>query len=280
MIEKRNIPLMLVSWLVILVLVVLTVYPVFYALMGSLKTNQELQLGRNLLPRIPQWENYKRAFIDAHFLRYSLNSVIASVGTMLIAMLATSMAGYVLGRFDFAGKRLINISYGAMMFVSIGAVALFPIMRMLDVIHLSNTMFSLILVLTGSQIVNIFLVRSFVQSVPRELDEAACIDGCSIFRTYWRIILPLIKPILAVVGLFTFRNTWNDYITTLIMTMSNKGLTTLTVAVVQLKYSNMAAVEWHVMLAGASLAILPVLILYFFTSKQFISGMMAGAVKG
>jgi ABC-type glycerol-3-phosphate transport system permease component len=134
--------------------------------------------------------------------------------------------------------------------------------------------------LTGSQITNVFLVMGFVKGVPKELDEAAKLDGCSIFAIYYRIILPLIRPILGVIALFTFRNTWNDYITTLIMTMSNKSLTTLTVAVVQLKYSVFAAAEWHIMLAGASLAIIPVLILYIFTNKQFISGLTAGAVKG
>ena len=112
------------------------------------------------------------------------------------------------------------------------------------------------------------------------LDEAATIDGCSLFGTFVRIILPLMKPILAVVALFVFRNTWNDYITTLIMTITNPKLQTLTVAVVQLKYSVNAAAEWHIMLAGASIAIIPILIVYLLCNKQFIAGLTAGAVKG
>lgn len=270
----------LISWVIILVLIVFTVYPVLYALLGSLKTNAELNLGSSVLPAVPQWENYYTAFVKSNFLQYGKNSLIVSLATMALAVITTSLSGYILARFDFVGKRLMMVSYGAMMFVSIGSVALFPIMQLLDKVGMSKSMLSLVLVLTGGQIANVFLVMGFVKGVPKELDEAARIDGCSIFRTWWQIIVPLVRPILGVVALFTFRNTWNDYITTLVLTMSNKRLTTLTVAVVQLKYSVFAAAEWHIMLAGASLAIIPVLTLYFFTNKQFIAGLTAGAVKG
>lgn len=119
-----------------------------------------------------------------------------------------------------------------------------------------------------------------LQQVNKEALESAEIDGCTFYGTFVRVILPLIKPILAVVALFAFRNAWNDYITTLIMTITNPKLQTLTVAVVQLKYSMNAAAEWHIMLAGASIAIIPILIVYALCNKQFIEGLTAGAVKG
>jgi ABC-type glycerol-3-phosphate transport system permease component len=268
------------AWLIITVLVIFTVYPVIYALLGSLKTNAELTLGGAILPKVPQWGNYVKAYIDSNFLTYSKNSVVISLITMVLAVFTSSLTGYIFARYDFPGKKMLLMLYGAMMFVSIGSVALYPIKLFLKQFNLDNSLIALVLVLTGSQITNVFLVMGFVKGVPRELDEAAKLDGCSIFSIYFRIILPLIRPILGVVALFTFRNTWNDYITTLIMTMSNKSLTTLTVAVVQLKYSVFAAAEWHIMLAGASLAIIPVLFLYIFTNKQFISGLTAGSVKG
>lgn len=269
-----------IGWIIIGVLVVFTVYPVLYALIGSLKTNQELQGGSNFFPKIPQWQNYYQAYIKSNFLLYSKNSIILSVATMVLAVFTAGMAGFILARYRFVGKKVIMISYTALMFVSIGSVALYPIMQLMQKINMDKSMLSLVLVLTGSQIMNVFLVVGFVEGIPRDLDEAALIDGCSIFRTFWQIIVPLIRPILAVVALFTFRNTWNDYITTLIMTMSNPKLMTITVAVVQLKYSVFSAAQWHIMLAGASLAIIPVLIIYAFTNKQFISGLTAGAVKG
>lgn len=275
-----SITLTIIAWAIIAALAILTVYPVLYALLGSLKTNAELQLGSAVLPKVAQWQNYYTAFITSHFLVYGENSVIISLCTMILSVFTCALAGFVFARYSFVGKKVIMVSYTALMFVSIGSVALYPIMQVLQKINMDKSMLSLILVLTGSQIMNVFLVMGFVKEVPRELDEAASIDGCSLFRTFWQIITPLIRPILAVVALFTFRNTWNDYITTLIMTMSNPKLMTLTVAVVQLKYSVFSAAQWHIMLAGASLAIIPVLILYAFTNKQFISGLTAGAVKG
>ena len=272
--------LQIIAWIIIAVLIVYTVYPIIYTLLGSLKTNEELQLGKSILPKVPQWKNYYTAFITSHFITYGINSIILSVTTMALAVFTASMAGFVFARFEFLGKKVLVLLYTALMFVSIGSVALYPITQMLQKIHMSHSMISLILVLTGSQIMNVFLVAGFVKEVPREMDEAASIDGCSIFRTFWQIIVPMIRPILAVVALFTFRNTWNDYITTYVMTMSNERLMTLTVAVVQLKYSVSAAAEWHIMLAGASLSIIPVLIVYIFANKQFIAGLTAGAVKG
>lgn len=267
-------------WMLLIGLIIFTLYPVLYTLLGSLKTNAELTLGKALFPKVPQWNNYIKAFRDANFLRYSLNSVIVSVSTMFIAAVTTSLSGYVLARYEFAGKKLMISTYSAMMFITIGSVSLYPIMQMLSRIHMDKSLLSLILVLTGGQVTNVLLVMGFVKRIPVDLDEAAKIDGCNVFRVYWQIILPLTKPILGVVALFTFRNTWNDYITSLVLTMSNKNLTTLTVAVVQLKYSVWAAAEWHIMLAGASLAIIPVLTVYVFTNKHLISGLMAGAVKG
>lgn len=284
MTKKRNFTptdlLNFISFFILLILLVLSIYPVLYALIGSLKTNAELTLGGSFFPQVPQWENYKKAFVDSNFFRYTINSIIVSIATMVIAVVSSSLTGYVLARYDFRGKKLMLSVYGAMMFVSIGSVALYPIKLFLQQFNLDNSLLALVLVLTGSQITNIFLVMGFIKGIPKELDEAAKLDGCSVFSIYYRIILPLIRPILGVVALLTFRNTWNDYITTLIMTMSNKALTTLTVAVVQLKYSVFAAAEWHIMLAGASIAIIPILLVYIVTNKQFISGLTAGAVKG
>lgn len=134
--------------------------------------------------------------------------------------------------------------------------------------------------MTGGQAANVFLVMGFLKGIPKELDEAAYIDGCSFFRIFYSILLPMIRPVLGVVGLFTFRGAWNEYLIPLVMTIGNPQLRTLTVGVVQLRYSANAAAEWHLMLAGASIALLPVLIVYMFTNKQFISGLTAGAIKG
>ena len=266
--------------LFLLIMIVFTLYPIVYTVLGFLKTNADLTAGGSFLPKAWQFQNYYQAFIQADFVKYTGNSVILAVSTTLLAVITCALAGFIFARRDFTGKKLLLGLYTSMMFISLGSVTLYPIYQFLHDVGLSKSMIGLILALTGGQAMNVLLVMGFVKGIPKELDEAATIDGCSLFGTFVRIILPLMKPILAVVALFVFRNTWNDYITTLIMTITNPKLQTLTVAVVQLKYSVNAAAEWHIMLAGASIAIIPILIVYLLCNKQFIAGLTAGAVKG
>lgn len=269
-----------VKWLFLFVMVLLTVYPVFYTLVGSFKTNMELIAGDTLLPARWMFSNYLEAFQKGNFLQYTWNSVFLSISVTLLALITSSLAGYVLARHEFPGKKLLLGLHLAFMFVSLGAVSLYPQYQLMHSLGLTGNLLGLALVLTGGQGTNIFLIMSFIKSIPKELDEAALIDGCSYFKVYWSILLPLLRPILGVVALFTFRTAWNDYITSFIFTMSNPSLKPLTVAVVSLRYSANAAAEWNIMTAGAAIALLPVLLIYIFTSKQFISGLTAGAVKG
>ncbi len=268
------------KWVFLGIMIIFTLYPVIYTVLGSLKTNAELTQGGGFFPETWHFENYYRAFVQADFTRYTLNSILVSVSVTLLAVVTCSLAGFILARREFAGKKVLLALYLSMMFVSLGSVTLYPIYELLRALKLNKSIFALIVALTGGQATNVFLVMGFTKGIPKELDEAAIIDGCSLYGVYSRVVLPLSKPILAVVALFSFRNAWNDYITSMIMTISMPKLQTLTVAVVQLKYSVNAAAEWHIMLAGASIAIIPILIVYLFANKQFIAGLTAGAVKG
>lgn len=276
---KRIVPPIL-KWIFLAVMIVFVLYPVVYTIIGSFKTNAELTQGGGFFPQEWHFENYYQAFVEADFLRYTGNSIIVSVLVTLLAMITSSLAGFILARKEFVGKKILMALYMSMMFVSLGSVTLYPIYEMLRAIGLHESIFALVIALTGGQATNVFLVMGFTKAVPKELDEAATIDGCSLYQVFYKIILPLLKPILAVVGLFAFRTAWNDYITGLVMTITAPELKTLTVAVVQLKYSVNAAAEWHIMLAGASIAVIPILIVYLFAHKHFIAGLTAGAVKG
>lgn len=268
------------KWVFLAIMIAFTLYPVIYTVLGSLKTNVELTQGRGFLPEVWHFENYYQAFVQADFTKYTMNSVVVSISVTALAVVTCSLAGFILARRNFVGKKILLALYMSMMFVSLGSVTLYPIYELLRTLKINKTILALVIALTGGQATNVFLVMGFTKGIPKELDEAAIIDGCSIYGVYTRIILPLSKPILAVVALFSFRNAWNDYITSLIMTIAVPKLQTLTVAVVQLKYSVNAAAEWHIMLAGASIAIVPILIVYLFANKQFIAGLTAGAVKG
>lgn len=268
------------KWLFLGSMCVFTVYPVVYAVLGSLKSNAELTLGGNLLPKEWHFENYAYAFSKLDFGRYTWNSILLAILTVILSVLTASMGGYVLGRREFPGKRVISSVYLSSMFVSVGSVALYPLYRLLNRLGLTSHMLGLALLLTGGQVANVFMISGFVRSVPKELDDAATIDGAGIFRIYWQIIVPMIRPILGVVALFSFRTAWNEFITAQVFTMSNPGLKTLSVAVANLRYSANAAAEWHLMMAGASIALAPILVVYLLANKQFIAGITAGAVKG
>lgn len=280
MVKTKKAVLEILIYAFIGIMVIFTVYPIIYTVLGSFKTNSELTLGGSFFPSVWHFENYVQAFIEADFVKYTFNSVVVSVAVMVIATLTASLAGFTFARREFVGKKIIMCAYVGLMFVALGSVTLYPIYSLLTKLHLNKTILGLILALVGGQASNVMLTMGFVKSIPKELDEAATIDGCSLYGIFFKIILPLIKPIMAVVALFSFRGAWNDYITTLVMSISLPRLRTLTVAVVQLKYSANAAAEWHIMLAGASIAIIPILIVYAFCHKQFIGGLTAGAVKG
>lgn len=281
--RKRNV-MDILGWIALYtflgIVVVVTVFPVLYTLLGAFKSNAEITLGGTILPRRWIFDNYVQAWHQSNFARYTLNSVYTAFFTTVGSLLISSAAGYCIARREFPGKRLLVGAYLATMFISIGAVTLRPLYLLMVNLGLHNSLWGVILVQTGAQGTNIFLVSRFVKSVPKELDEAATIDGCGFFRIYWNIVLPLIKPILGVVGLFSFRMSWNDYILPAIFTMNRPDLRTLTVGVVSLKYGETAATQWNLMLAGASLSIIPMLIIYLMANRTFLSGLTEGAVKG
>lgn len=276
--KKTATSLVIIAFLGFMIL--FTVYPVLYTILGSFKTNLELQTGGTFLPTEWKFSNYIEAFQKAQFLKYTWNSVILSGLTMLFALVTSSLAAYVVARHQFAGKKLLMASYLAFMFVALGPITLYPQYMLMNELGLTGNLVGLALVLTGGQASNIFLTIGFIKTVPKELDESALMDGASYFRIYYSLMLPLIRPILGVVALFSFRLAWNDYITSLVFSISNADIKPLTVAVVGLRYSANAAAELHIMTAGASIAIIPILIVYLFANRQFISGLTAGAVKG
>lgn len=270
----------LLKWIFLILMILFTVYPVLYALLGSFKDNFELQLGGNILPQEWLISNYTQAFTAGNFARYTYNSVLVALIVTCLSLITSALAGYVFARREFPFKKFIISMYTAFMFISLGAVTLYPLFIVLNAVGLTRTVVGMALVMTGGQAANVFLVKGFIQSVPKELDEAAFMDGCSPIKVFLIIIVPMIRPILAVVMLFSFRTAWNNYITALVMSIGNSHLRTLTVAVVQLRYSANAAAEWNIMLAGAAIALIPILIIYAFTNRQFIGGLTAGAVKG
>jgi len=262
--------------------VLLTIYPIVYIIMGSFKDNQELLLGGlNILPKKFVISNYVNAWNLGNFGQYTMNSIFISLSVMIITLLISSMAGYCFDRKDFFMKNFIYGLMIAFMFINVGSISLRPLFELAVKLKLNNSLWGVIFISAGaSQAANIFLVRSFMKTIPKELDESARIDGCTFFQIYWKVILPLLKPILATIALLSFRSAWNEYILPLVFTMSNAKLRPLTVGVVSLRNSGDGAAAWNIMFAGSAISIIPIVIIYCLTSKHFMSGLTAGAVKG
>lgn len=271
-----------VIFVLLLILAIFTAYPVVYIILGSFKTNSELVSGGlNLFPERFIIDNYIQAWEMANFSRYTINSLIISFGVMAVSIVVSSMAGYVFSRKNFRFKGLIYNSMVMFMFINVGSAALRPLFEVAVKLHMNKSLLSIILISAGSsQATYVFLVHGFMNSVPRELDEAAMMDGCSFFAIYSRIILPILRPALASVALLSFRGGWNEYILPLIFTMTNEKLRPLTVGVVALQNTGDGAAAWNILFAGSAIAIIPIIIVYLFASKQFMGGMTSGAVKG
>ncbi len=264
------------------ILTVFTLVPIIYIVVGSFKTNQELVAGSfNLIPEHFILDNYVEAWQLANFARYTFNSVFLSTAIMAITMITTSMAGYCFDRKDFKGKNLLYGLLVAFMFINVGSISLRPLFELAVKANLHKSLWGVILIaIGGGQATYIFLVRGYMNTIPKSLDEAAIMDGCGFFRIYVQIILPLLKPALATIALLSFRSAWNLYVLPMIFTMSQPDLKPLTVGVISLQNLSEGAAAWNLMFAGATMSIVPIVVLYIFSSKYFMSGLTVGGVKG
>ncbi len=267
-------------WVFMLFMAVLMIFPVLYIVFGSFKGNSELLVGRtNILPKKWVFSNYSNAWKQANFARYTINSIFLALGVMIVSLLNSTMAGYVFSRRKFKGKEILYGIFVMFMFINVGSVSLRPLFELSVKLHMNKSLISVILISAGGgQATYLFLSRGFVNALPMELDEAAKIDGCTFFQIYR--LVPLLKPVMATIALLSFRQGWNEYILPLVFTMTNENLRPLTVGVNMLKNAGDGAAAWDIMFAGASIAIIPMLVIYCIFSRNFMSGMTGGAVKG
>lgn len=272
-----------ICYVVLIAALIITIFPIVYAIAGSFKTNTELLMGSTIFPKHPTVENYVYAFQSESFNvpRMMMNSIMYTVYNVVVMILISSMAGYVFARGKFPGRNLIFICFSSLLFVKTGGLTIYPQFQILQALHLNKGLYALMFLgLFSIPVVNIYLIRGFIDALPKELDESARIDGCSFAGTFFRIIMPLLKPVLATIGILTFNTSWNDYITPNIFTATKPEQQTLIVGLMALKNSDGAATNWNLMLAGSVIALIPVLVAYAFGNQYFVSGLASGAVKG
>lgn len=261
----------LLAWLITLIMLT----PLLLILFNSIKTSKEAAEMALTLPGAIQWDNFsvvvEKGKLDTAF----LNSLLYSMGSVALTTVFAALAAYVLAR---RRTKLHNFLY---FFIALGItmpinfVALTKVMQFLS---LNNTRIGIIFLYSATQMpFNVFLLYSFIGKIPRELDEAAIIDGCTPIRLFVSIILPLLKPVLVTVVVLTFLNTWNEFV----MPLYFLGETTkwpMTLAVYN--FFGMYFKDWNLVCADIVLTSLPVIVVYLLGQKHIVSGMTAGAVKG
>lgn len=282
--KARNRIELTIVYLILAAIAFVTLIPIIYSVMSSFKTNMEIMASpENLIPETFTIDNYKEVFSSKSFnvLRMLWNSTYYTLFSVVVSLVSSAVCGYVFARGNFRGKKAIFAVFASLMFINMGTITIYPKFQVLSLVNLNRSLFGLMaLKFFGIPIVNMYLVRGYIASIPKELDEAARIDGCNYFGIFIRVIAPLLKPILATIGILSFQASWNEYLMPSIFTMGIPEQTPLIAGIVALKTSGGAVSQWNLMFAGTSIAILPVLVAYCVANKYFVSGITAGAVKG
>ena len=274
---KKNVK-NVVKYTVLIIWTFVSLFPLYYMLMFSLKDNSEI-FGSNVigLPKHWLWSNYKKALIAGNMGLYFFNSCVVTGLTILFTILFSLMAAYALERMIWKGRKQINALFMLGLTVPIHA-AILPIFIILRKFHILNSYQSLIVPYVAFALaMAIMICSSFMISIPVELEESACIDGAGIYKIFWVIICPLMKPAFASVAIFTFLQAWNELMFAIIY-ISDSKYRTLSVGIQSL--SGAYTTDWGPIGAGLVIATFPTLIIYLFMSKKIQSSLMAGAIKG
>ena len=256
----------------------INLFPVNWMLTFSLKDNAEI-FGDNVvgLPKHWLWSNYVSAMKTGNMGRYFLNSGIVAVATILITLGVALMATFALTRLIWKRQKTLNKFFMLGLTIPIHA-SIVPVYVTLSRLHMLNTYWALIIPYSAFSLSMAILVcTGFMNEIPRELDESACIDGCSTWGIFFRIIVPLMKPAVATVGIYTFLQCWNELMFANIF-ISKSALRTLPVGVQAL--SGQYTTAWGPIGAALVVATFPTLIVYIFLSKKIQESFIAGAIKG
>jgi trehalose/maltose transport system permease protein len=265
-------------YLLLAVIIFYTVFPFYWAIVSSLKSGSAL-FQVDFWPPTPAWDNYTAVFREQPFGRNILNSIFVAVSTVILSLTLAVLAAYALGRIQFRGRMpLLFTVLGVSMFPQIAVLSgMFVLIRALGLYNnlLSLTLSYLIFTLpfTG------WVLTSFMRELPKELEEAAIIDGCSSWQVLIRIYVPAIRPAIVTVALFAFVTSWNEFLAALVL--MNRGVTfTLPLILANARQeTSIGGTDWGLLQAGITISIVPCILFYVLLQRYYVSGFLSGAVK-
>ncbi|SCY91693.1 carbohydrate ABC transporter permease [Paracoccus tibetensis] len=251
--------------------------PMIATILGGFKTNAEIRTNALGLPAMWNTEFYGQIITDPAFWRYLRNSMIISVGSVVLTLIVGAAAAYVFAQIRFFGSRML-FSYILLGLMFPFATAILPLFIKVRDIGLLDTWWAVILPQTAFSLsLAILLFRTFFAQLPKELFEAAYIDGCGYVRFFWRFTLPLSAPILATVGVFVFVQSWNNFLLPLVV-LNSRDVFTWPLGMMQFRGEYVT--QWNLTLAFVTLTIVPAIVFFLAAQKYIVAGLTGGAVKG
>lgn len=274
---KRRISVSLKLLLAALLLIP-TLFPMFWIVISSLKTNAETHtIPVTFLPADWSLQAYRDVFERRNFTRYLFNAMVVAIATTAWGVLVAAWSGYGFARFDFRFKpAVMAFVLAAQSFPRI--LLVIPYFQMMNEFDLTDTYLALILAYsTFIQPLCLWIMKEYFEQIPRELDEAAMVDGASPYRAFWDVILPLARPALGATAIIGFLTAWNEYEFALVLTTTER-VRTISVAVAS--FIGEFTTEWNLVMAAAAVATMPLVVVFLFFQKQLMHGLTGGAVKG
>lgn len=278
MINKKSPFQKFITYMIVVMLLVLFLFPIYWMFISSMKDNSVLmRLPPQLYPTFSTLENYKAIFQNAKYMKYILNSLIVASGTVVLDLALSVFAGYSLSRFRYPGRKgVMTVTLSAQIFPTV--VVLISLYEFFSKFRLMNNYLGLILADVAMSLpLSVWMLKSFCDGIPRSLDEAARVDGCGRFETMMKIVVPLLKPGMLAVGIYSFLMSWDDYMIGLVI-MTKTQMKTLPVGIAE-SFLGEFGFDYAGMMTISVVASLPVLLLFLFFQKYMIAGLTGGAVK-
>jgi len=277
--RKREIYLKLIAYIFLIALSGIFAFPLFWMISTSLKPEtQVFVFPPQLIPRPVIWENYIKVLPLMRFRITLLNTLLIVAGNVAGSLFSSSLVAYSFARLRWPGRDLFFVILLSTMMIPY-IVTMIPIFVVFNRLGWVNTFKPLIVPSFFGSPFYIFLARQFFRTIPNDLSDAAKIDGCSEFGIYLNIILPLCKPILAVIGIFSFMGAWNDFLGPLIY-LNNEDKWPLSLMLYAMRSAQAWQLSWPLLMAGSTIMTLPVIIIFFFTQKTFIQSITLTGIKG